>query len=114
MWAKQGTTRAQRRAAWEDCQFSAVKEIPAAMATNFHGGVHMPGQVMCTNYGSAVSCRRVGGFNVPARAVTVDQNAGIRGRYAEVCMERKGYVHTVGKFCASNDDTTSEDCVVER
>lgn len=114
VWSKAGTTRAQRKAEYEDCWFKAVKEIPPAMATHFDPGLHIPGSVMCSGYGTYVSCRQVGGVDVPASASTVDRNEGVRKRYAEVCMEKRGFVQAQGKFCMSPDDTTTEDCVVVR
>lgn len=112
MWAKQGTTRAERRAEWETCLFSAAKEIPPAMAAAFNPDVSTPATLVCNNYGGTVNCRNVGGVNIPASARTVDQNAGLRKRYADVCMEKKGFVRVPGKLCARADDLMSEDCGV--
>ena len=101
---KEGSVKAERMRALDECEFEAVKEIPRAMAVEMQGGYSSPGTVQCSTLGGITSCQQIGAINIPASAQSYDANTSTRLRYVNRCLERKGYSVLDRPVCKSDED----------
>ena len=108
---KDGTKRAQRLRAIEDCMFRAAQNIPPAMATRSTSGAYDPGSLICNSFNGLTVCNNVGAFSIPGTSETVDLNVNLRHRFYMRCMADKGYVLKEMPICANPKDKTTETCV---
>lgn len=88
---KAGTVQSDRQLAADQCKIASLQEIPQSMATSISPGYYNPGTLSCSTVGNYTTCNRVGEVDLPATAISYDQNRGLRDRYMARCMASKGY-----------------------
>ncbi len=135
-WAKSGTSRAQRRLAYDDCvlKATAVAQVgfpdpvpytgyPESAGAplyrfeptpEFH--VETPPAAFGVNVDQAVehlgAVQERAGEELFDNAVSSTSNLSTRQLYVKVCMEKKGYALTKTKWCQDPHDEVTEDCVI--
>ncbi len=131
-WAKSGTSRAQRRLAYDDCvlKATAVAQVPYSgypegadsistvprfePTPEFH--IETPPAAFGVNVDQSVEhlgqVQEGAGEELFNRTVSSDANRSTRQLYVKVCMEKKGYALAQTKWCQDPHDEVTEDCVI--
>ncbi len=102
MLFKPNNKASEKQADLDQCKIESFRSIPQVMGTQSTAGWQGPASVQCHRNGNATTCDEIPGLSVPARQYSVDVNAGLRFRYVEQCMRRKGYATIHGlPMCSS-------------
>ena len=137
-WAKSGTSRAQRRLAYDDCVLKAtavaqvgypdpvpytgypagVDSIPTAPRFEPTPEMHIetPPAAFGVNVGHAVehlgAVEEGAGEELFDQAASSNSSRSTQQLYVKVCMEKKGYALAHTKWCPNPHDEATEDCVI--
>ena len=102
---KLGTTIYDKQSVIDSCKIQSLKEIPQAIGTSVTPGMSSPGTTYCNSYGmyGGIQCNTYGGYNIPPQVNNYDMNNGLRDRFVNACMEKKGYTITMMPFCKAGE-----------
>ena len=102
---KVGTTIYDKQAVIDACKIQSLKEIPQAIGTSVIPGMSSPGTTYCNSYGmyGGIQCNTYGGYNLPPQVRNYDMNDGLRDRFVNACMAKRGYSITNMPFCKEGE-----------
>ncbi len=101
---KEGSTRAERQEAYDQCFIAALKDVPQNMVTEVTGGYSYPGFVSCDTNGDTTICGEVGGYTTPVESYSYDTNEKLRQRLINRCLEEKGFSGVEIPYCKTKEE----------
>ncbi|TNB46135.1 hypothetical protein FF124_19720 [Martelella lutilitoris] len=104
---KEGSTRAERQQAYDQCFIQALREVPQNMVTEVSGGYSVPGFIDCNTDGNTTVCGEVGGYTTPVSSYSYDTNEKLRNRVINRCLTDKGFSTIERPICESRDERTA-------
>lgn len=109
---KTGSNTAERKDAFELCEFEGIRNVPRAMVTDIDPGYSSPGTLQCNTVGTSTTCNRVGDINIPASSSTYDANEQIRDRYIQRCLRQKGFETYTRPICKTDAEKRGFDATL--
>ena len=102
---KTGSTISDKQVAYDQCKIQSLKEIPQAIGTSITPGMSSPGTTYCNSYGpyGGIQCNTYGGYNIPPQIDNFDMNDGLRERFVNTCMAKKGYSIKIMPYCKDGE-----------
>ncbi|PRX04324.1 UNVERIFIED_ORG: hypothetical protein BCL66_11926 [Martelella mediterranea] len=104
---KEGSTRAERQEAYDQCFIQALKEVPQNMVTEVSGGYSVPGFIDCNTDGDRTYCGEVGGYTTPVTSYSYDTNERLRNRFINRCLVDKGFTTIERPICETREERTA-------
>lgn len=108
MLFKPGVSFAKKQNDLDRCRITSFKAVPQAIMTHVSSGYYSPGYIKChRNRHGKRWCQRQGGYYTPPSSYSYDRNNGLRQRYIQSCLNKKGYNILTLPRCKSAEEQMS-------